>query len=168
MGRQVNFFFLPQDLNECEGRIRQLGPVVFFESRSQSAAPELLENTVINEMGKTWLDIYLALPEHLPLVKLREVKAQGWYSVEESTSPVIELSRCYFDGKILRRGRLYYNESYYAEDGQLITKPNDFTNWARKVLKVAVKGLLKDPNTSSYVGRGASLWREQEKGSFVL
>jgi hypothetical protein len=167
MGRQVNFFFLPQDLVECEERIRKLGPVNFFEAHSDSPVPKLLANTEWVEMGKTIFKIYLCRPEDLPLVKLSEIKEQGWFVVEGFISPVIELNRCYFNGQMLRRGRLYYNESYYAGDGELISKPNDFIIWARKVLRAAVRGLSKSPNVTAYAGKDAILWKEKENGSFV-
>ena len=43
--------------------------------------------------------------------------------VPAQISPVVELTRCFFDGHILRRGRLYFVDRYYGTNGDWIEKP---------------------------------------------
>lgn len=168
MGKQVNFFFTPRDLNDCESKIRALGPVIFLEARSNSQRPNFLENTAVSEMGKTGLGIYIARPDDIHSIRFRPIQEQNNFAVDELRSPVIEMTRCFFDGQKLRRGRLYYDESFYEENGILITKPPAFRDWAKRVLSEAIKGLSKEKVQLAYLGAEASVLWKQGNIDFVI
>jgi hypothetical protein len=80
-------------------------------------------------------------------------------------SPVIELSGCFFDGAILRRGRMYYVDGYY-DAGQWKVKPEAFRSWAKTILTRTRKALKKLPGFE-YIGPGAEAWLASSGGKLV-
>src|SRR5688572_19044008 len=148
-GHQVVFFLTPNDLAECECRMREVTPVVFIEYRSDAPTPKTLSDSVVAEMGKTWLAIGAARPEDLGAIRFTLVQAQGYFTVDILRSPIVELSRCFFDGNQLRRGRLYYTSEFYDEKDTLIRKDAAFVQWAKSVLSAAIKGLKRDKELHS-------------------
>jgi len=165
-GHQVTFFLTPHDLAECEARMRNLGELVLFEYRALIVQPQILDSTVVPEMGKSWLKICLARPRDVLSVRFDEVKEQGHYMMDVIRSPAVELSRCFFDGKHLRRGRLYFVSEFFGSDGVLVRKEHDFVKWAKGVLRFAVKGLARDLALESYVGPHADSLRKDGECTF--
>lgn len=165
---QVNFFMTPLDLLECERRIQENGPVVFFEYCSTERTPHVIKNSKIVEMGKERLSIGLARPQDLSLIRFKSVEGQSYFTLDILRSPAIELNRCYFDGNHLRRGRLYFTVKSYDESGALIEKNTEFLLWAQALLKTAKAGLALDPQLHSYVGADAESIRKTTKCQFVV
>lgn len=159
MGHQVEFFLGPNDLRELEARLKKVGELMILHRRSDRPAPRILESIDLREGGAPWLFYYLVRPDDLRAVEFREVPAQGYWAVDVLTSSVVELSRCYFDGKILRRGRLYYTDGFYAEDDRWIEKPRAFKSWANRVFAAARKTLRLSRELSAYVGAEAEALR---------
>jgi len=90
------------------------------------------------------------------------VPTQGYWTVDVLRSPVVQFRGCYFDGKIPRRGRVYYVDGFYAENDEWVEKPESFRAWAKAVLKAAKKGLKRQD--SDYIGPEASEWLAQGDG----
>ncbi|MCY1082159.1 hypothetical protein [Archangium lansingense] len=167
MGHQVNFFLMPEDTRLLEQRLREECSVVFLDGESRGSTPVRLPGLEVSEFGKTRLRVMLAQPEDLKSVILRHVPQQGYWAVESDRSPVIELDRCYYDGKILRAGRLYYQRQF-AEDGVWVEKPEVFQAWARKVFSVTRKTLQKLPDRPYYVGPHALAGQEQGRVKLMV
>ena len=167
-GHQVNFFLTPDDLAECECRMRKIAPLALIEYRSDATTPKTLRNSAVPEMGKSWLSIGVVRPEDLGAIRFDPVHAQGYSTMDVLRSPLVELSRCFFDGKQLRRGRLYFTSRFYDQEDTLISKDTAFVKWARSVLKAAVRGLRRDKELQSYIGSQAEELRRTEKCLFVV
>jgi len=165
MGHQVNFFLMPEDTRILEKRLREECPVVFLDGESRDSAPVQLPDLEVAEFGKTRLRVILVQPEDLKSVILRYIPQQGHWSVDSDRSPVIELDRCYYDGEILRRGRLYYQRQF-AEHGAWVEKPAAFQAWAKRVFSVTRKTIQKLPDRPYYVGPHALA--EQRQGHVKL
>ncbi|HYO55969.1 hypothetical protein [Archangium sp.] len=121
----------------------------------------MLSTLSVAEFGKTWLTIILAPPDSLGSLAFEHVPRQGYWTVDLLRSPAMELSRCFYDGKILRVGRLFYDRGFYDEAGNWVEKPASFQAWAKKVFSVARKGLQRDAALYSYVGENAQAERKQ-------
>lgn len=160
MGHQLRFFLTPTDLQLLEQRLKAQCPVVFLDYRSDQPAPKVLSTTAVAEFGKTWLTMFLAPPEALEALPFKHVARQGYWTVDLLRAPAIELSRCFYDGKVLRSGRLFYDRGVYDEAGTWVEKPASFQNWAKKVFSVARKGLQRDTELEAYVGENARAERE--------
>lgn len=156
MGHQLNYFLTPVDLEELEGCIRAKEGVLFLADRTQGPRPKIL--TAEGWMGSE-LSLYLTRPDELKKVKMRYVGAQKYWVFEEDRSPLIEYDRCFFDGKVLRRGRLYYKDGAYDEEGKWLEKPEDFKKWARSIFSAAKKTLRHEDGF--YFGADALVWMKK-------
>jgi hypothetical protein len=161
MGHQLNYFLMPEDMRLLEKRLREKCPVVFLDTRSQQPAPIQLPDLEVAEFGKTRLRVILAPPDALQSVVLEYIPQQGYWLVDSTRSPVIELDRCYYDGKLLRKGRLYY-ERQFVDKGAWVEKSAAFQAWAKKVFSVARMGLLRAPEALAYLGPHAQ--QERQRG----
>lgn len=165
MGHQVNFYLDPQDMVSLEQTIRTLGPLLVLHSRSPASEPKVLESASIEENGQPWLFVLLVRPEDLQAVVTRHVPAQGYWTVDVSKSPVIEFNRCFFDSRILRRGRLYYVDGYYNANQTWEEKADTFRIWAKAVLTKTKKALKK--HNTDHIGVGAAAWLSSSGGKLV-
>jgi hypothetical protein len=156
MSKQVNFYVTPEDTTLLEDSLRDIESFVVLHSRSDSSKPRILANLDYIENGQQWLYLFLVRPDDLDSVSMRYVPAQDYWTVDVLKSPVIELNRCFFDGQILRRGRIYYIGKFYGTNDELIAKPEPFQKWANSVFKTTKKALNKI--NSDYFGRNAQEW----------
>ena len=153
MGHQIRFFLGPNDLSELETRLRSVEEMAILYSRSPKPEPKIVDSISFTENGALWA-LYLARASDLPDVKLKHVPAQGYWVVENLFSPVVEVSRCYYDGKVLKQGRLYYTDGFY-DDSEWVEKPPAFTAWAKRLFTAARKTLKNDKELMAYVGSEA-------------
>lgn len=162
MGRQLNFFLMPEDLTGLESAVRSVGDVLFLRSRHATRQVEVVDSLIItrDQMGSVDLRAYLCRPDDLPQVALRYVSNQEHFVVEPG-SPVIEVDRCFFDGKFLHRGRLYF---YTASD-----TPADFTRWALRVFRAVRKSLIGEEAFGGYYyfGQAARRWVKESDAHLV-
>jgi hypothetical protein len=140
MGHQVNFYLAPEDLRDLERRLREIQPLTVIHRRSPSDQPRVVDSFEVLEDGKPWFFLACVRTEDLAHVTLRHVPEQGYWVVDEYQSPVIELTRCFFDGRILRSGRLYYNDGFWGPDKTWVEKPEPFRKWAKSGAKVVGNG----------------------------
>ena len=66
-------------------------------------------------------------------------------SIDVLNSPVISCWRCYFDGTLIRRGRLYFETTILTDQHTIEKKPDSFIDWADRVLRRVRKHLTMDP-----------------------
>ena len=163
MGHQVGFYLTPDDLQGLERRLREAGEIAILDSRSRRPAPARLLSTAVPEMGVTPLRVLLARPEDLPVLSFTEVAGRGGWSVDALRSPVMELDRCFYDGTVLRRGRLYYVDGCYGAKGEWVEKPAAFLDWAKTMLAAARRYLKKHPDLGEYAGPEVLSWGPRAK-----
>ena len=163
MGHQVNFYVTPQDRTLLEERLREIGPMLVLHSRSPTSAVRKLETLDFAENGKPWLFFYLVRPEDLSAIITRHVPVQGYWTIDVLKSPVVEFNSCFFNGDKLRRGRVYYIDSYYGEDDVLVQKSESFQAWAKSLFGVVKKSLKK--RGADYVGPHAIEWLSSDGGA---
>ena len=158
MGHQINFFLGPNDLVELEKRLTSAGDLTILHSRSPKPEPKVVESVKFTEDGKQWL-LYLVRSADLNNVLIKEVVAQGYWVINTLFSPVVELDRCHYDGKVLKQGRLYYVDGFYDPQGLWIEKPANFKAWAKHLFTAARKTLVHDKKLRAYIGPEAALMR---------
>jgi len=160
MGHQINFFLSPDDIFKLEKEILSLENTLILKDQSRGPFPSTVKSTELTENGRHWLFFYLVREKDLDKVITKEVVTQGHWRIDEMFSPVIELIRSSYDGEIFRRGRLYYNDTYYNGQGKLVSKTPGFCAWAKKVISKARRNLIYDKNLLSYLGKEAIEMRE--------
>ena len=166
MGHQVNFYVTPKDIMDIERRLQGRDPLAIILDRSNTSEPRVVSSLDFQENGRPWLFLFLVRPEDLPKVVMNYVPAQGYWTVETLYSPVIELTRSFFDGQILRQGRVYYVDGFYGPDRAWIEKREAFRSWAKSVLAL-IKKTLKRREDGWYIGPDALAWLESSGGKLV-
>lgn len=156
MTKQVNFYVTPEDTSLLEDKLRHIDSLVVLHSRSSNSKPHELDSLDYVENGQQWLYFYLVRQDDFDSVIMRHVPAQNYWTVDVVKSPVIEFNRCFFDGKILRRGRIYYINKFYGTNDELLEKPEPFQIWAKSIFNTTKKSL--DKVNSDYYGRNAKAW----------
>ena len=152
--QQLNFYILPDEQEWFESQLRRQGDLVVIRDLSSLGAPVLADSTVVREMGKENLRIYLTRSADVSHIVGRPIPTRSAWSVDEMRAPAVEFSRCYFDGKsLLRRGRLYVTTRYYDGDA-LIEKPKEFLDWTKALLSAAKKELVRRED-GDYITRRA-------------
>lgn len=164
MGHQVNFYLTSLDTALLEASLRSKSDFLILHSRSVTSVPRVVDTLSFDEHGKPWLFLFLIRPDDIASVIMRHVPAQNYWVVDTVKSPVIEVTRCFFDAKIIRRGRFYYNDSFYNSDGVLLEKSELFRNWAKSNFRI-VKGELQKFGLF-YIGHDAKIWKESSDRIF--
>jgi hypothetical protein len=155
--RQINFFLTAEDQASLVAHLTdRLGPFAFISRLSDSDAPHLLETAAVNNMGSERLGIYFVRPTDLEQVRLDAFVKLQRYVVDSLRSPVIEFTRCYHSGGILRRGRMYVSSSYYDRDGVPVSKDRDFLDWVAAMIAATRRTLrTRVPPSMFYCGQEA-------------
>jgi hypothetical protein len=148
--RQVNFYVHPEEQEWLEERLEGAGQFTIVRGLDESGRAKLSSTTVIKEFGKEDLKIYLVRPEDVDRICSVGAPNRVERFVDDLRSPVVEFSRCYFDERVLRRGRLYMVDSYYDDFDRLTKKPADFVAWGRKLIDV-VRNSLERRSDGDYV-----------------
>jgi hypothetical protein len=162
VGHQVNFYLDPVDTEWVEQKLRAVAPFAILHSRSSGPEPRVVGSLDCTEGGKPWLYFYLVQPQDLQRVVTRHVPAQGYWTVDVLRSPVVELNRSFFNGQILRRGRVYYVDGFYGPDGSTVEKEEQFRTWAKSLLSTTKKALKR--HGSDYIGPNAEAWLASSGG----
>lgn len=165
MGRQFSIYLTPSDTVALEPVLARIEPVLVLNRYSPTAQPLVMESLEYTYNDRRWLSSYLVRPADLDKVVAYHVVEQGHWLIDELYSPVINISKCFFDGHILRRGRFYYIERYFDENDQLLSKSDEFRAWAKRVFAAVKKSLAR--KDSDYIGADARRWLESEQGRLV-
>lgn len=158
MGHQLNFYALPADMANLERLLRETNDIAILHSRSETEEPRVVESLELRVGDQYWLYFYLVRRAELADVVTRHVPAQGYWTIDDTRSPVIQLTRSFYDDVILRRGRLWYVDGYYGEDRTWVEKSEAFRTWASSVVVRARKLLIK--YKTDYIGAEAKQWVE--------
>lgn len=153
MGRQINLYLTPRDLAFLEGVLRKDIDFVAAGTDSDERRALVVGSLAVEDMGKSPLKLLVFQPSDAANLVFRSVSEGSW-SVDTLRSPVVELSRCYFNGSTFRRGRIYYRTGYYMEDGSgvWVDKPASFLEWADRLFAAVRKNLRRDSGLGAYCG----------------
>src|SRR3954463_7765171 len=105
MGHQIALYLSLQDARDLERELLQPEEDVILKDRSRGPYPNCVSSTDLVEEGNRWYFFYFAKRADLDLIVTREVPTQGYWTVNELYSPVIEFGLGRFDGEVLRSGR---------------------------------------------------------------
>jgi len=87
-------------------------------------------------------------------------RTDGRYQVDVLRSEVVEFARPVSDGAAVRAGRLFYDVTYFDEDGHKVEKSKEFRRWADRILQFMKRHTTRDATLDAYVGTGAARVRE--------
>jgi hypothetical protein len=164
MGRQIQLYLAPADVDQLEDRLKQGGQVVFVARNSPQPHPQSLPTCKKAEAGGVRTSCYLVRREDLDSVVLKHISPEVGWLIDDLRSPVVQFDGGFFDGASLRGGRLFYDTGYFAETGEWVEKPAAFLKWADSVLKLARKVARRDQALGAYVGSHAADWLARTGG----
>ena len=160
MGHQILFYLADKDILGLKDNILEANQTVILLSRSRGPFSESVPSIDLITNGKRQYFFYLVREVDLDSVITKEVPGQGYWTIDDLCSPVIELTLGRIEKDVIRRGRLYYNDNYYDSTGKLVNKSSDFLKWANRIFASAKSWLTYDREVSSYVGKEAQELRK--------
>ncbi|HTE25080.1 hypothetical protein [Flavitalea sp.] len=166
MGRQINFFLHPGDQESFDKLLKSFGDVVLFRDYHNSNHLTTIDDTLIKDIGKEKKRVYLMRPKDFKNIQLEYVESHHYWHVNSRSLPVVHFDRSVYINKTIERGRLYF-EPRYVNDNEWVNKPDDFINWADKVLKAVRRNLKKykyqmgNYNYTDYLGASALNWLQE-------
>jgi hypothetical protein len=134
MGKQIQLYFAPRDVDEFVAKMVAKRGAVLLPHRLRSNLAEPVDSITRDTGSGLRSDGYLVRREDLERVRLREIPSQGYWAVDEVRSLVIEFDGGFFDHSKILRGRLYFTTPYYDQAGQHVSKEPAFVEWADRVL----------------------------------
>ena len=158
MGKQIEILTTDLDLRDLEKSLRSRGDVALLSDIANSDFSSLgtLDQLPIPIAfaGERSLVCYLA-PMQLPARIFIEPDSPVKMHVNIHKSHIIEFWRPFYDGKIMRPGRLYYEDRVLIGN-IFVQKDQAFCDWAKGVLAFVRKELRRDPARGSYLGEDAA------------
>jgi len=168
MGRQINFYLHPDDLDDFEEILKSQSEVEFLPYYHYDNIVSTVPNTIPIDIRKEGTRIYVVRKNDLKQIKLVNIEKFGYWLVDDNHLPVLHYDRSIFDGNKILRGRLYF-QPQYVKDLQMVDKSEEFVKWADNIIKTARKKLKKYKfdmggwGFSEYVGSNTKAWLEQNK-----
>ena len=160
MGRQIQFYMLPEDRSEFLHMMQEQDSVAVILRDSDSSGIEPVSEDV--GADKT---LCLWNRKLLPSLERKWVPESGYYRVDTLHAPVLEFTSSFtakWEGKpALGQGRLFGNFEPH------LGKPDDFVKWYESLVHWIRKHYRKNPaSTGGYVGPAA--YNFYEKGGVLL
>jgi hypothetical protein len=159
MSKQFSLLATDVDLQELEQVLRDSGEVEFLSNNATEDDRDLqpLESLPIPlpQAGKVSLFcslVPLGVPHRLFLKRLSPVKID----VDDQRSHLIDFWRPFYNGTIVRRGRVYYQNTMLI-DGSFVPKDPEFCRWADRVFARVKRALKYDKGQQAYLGNDAAL-----------
>jgi hypothetical protein len=167
MSKQFYVCLLPADLESLVYSLKSQLDVSLIQPSSSVPFPVKLESPVCKDAlllkeGAVRVDCFITRKD--ADIKMRFVPVLSHWSVQGEPE-VIEFQGCEFDGNVLVRGRLYFQNDLLLQD-MIAPKRAEFFAWADKVFRLAKKSLGRSKTLDAYVGEHAEKWK-QEGGRFA-
>jgi hypothetical protein len=167
MSKQFYVYLLPADVESLVCTLKSQLDVSLIHPSSSGPFPVELESPVSKDAlmlkeGAVRVDCFITRKN--ADIKMRFVPALSHWSVQ-GESEVIEFQGCEFDGSVLVRGRLYFQNDFLLQD-MIAPKRTEFLAWAEQVFRLAKKSLRRSKSLDAYVGEHAEKWK-QEGGRFA-
>jgi len=153
MGKQFSLIATDVDLGAIERLLRPSVEAYFFSTEvDDSQHLKRLDDFAIppSQAGKTSVFCYLAR-EQYPAVVIKSLGSK--VTVDYRESELVEVWRPFFDGKIIKRGRFFYEPQFFHAKGQ---KSPEFCKWAEKLFERVKRLLRYNRSVDAYVGRDAA------------
>jgi len=165
MGRQINFFMMPEDVAELEQYIKDSGLMIVAETMP-TKEPKVLEHLVEPKN----LGSYIFNPKHKDLLTIEFIEKQNKYWINEMRSPVVEFTKSVFnqEEKTLHLGRLYYNKTQLSSDNSAtVLKDEEFIQIAENILKWYKKHFKNTKINTWYTTPRVLEWTRKENGKLI-
>jgi len=165
MGRQINFFMMPEDVAELDAKVKEMGFVIVADRMPTKDI--ILYNSLCNDIAK---QKYLFLPEEESLLSKFYIETKNEYAILPHLSPVIEFWQppVNKEKNKLNSGRLYYNTEF-VNDNKKFQKHNiNFIHKAETLFKWYRYFYRKGKINGNFVCTYAQKWMDEKNGKYVI
>jgi len=154
MGKQINFFMLPEDLVEIDAKVKELGLTIIADRMPTE------EIIVLDSLINDYDDMYLLLEEDLKEVKSKYMTNQKIFWIHPMQVPAMEFSKSLYRPNLnfITLGRIYYDKEYRNSKLDYETKNDLLTNnidklfkWFRGKFKQKIEGYPIGDYTYNFV-----------------
>jgi len=131
MGKQINFFMLPEDVVEIDAKVKELGLTIIADRMPTE------EIIVLDSLVNDFHCVYLLYKEDLKNVGFDYYENHKEYIIHPMHIPGIEYSRTLNlkDKKLITLGRIFYDKDYYDKQHNYIAKSETLTNNIEKLFR---------------------------------
>jgi hypothetical protein len=156
IGRQFSYYCLPEDLDLIQDTALSGFDYRLYSRGRADAAEPLTPISRLRldypDMGKVTLFLIMTPPP--PLDTLRWTTQSGMRFLDTAESYVVEVGRCFTDGKILRDNRFWYAPISMDRSGW-VPKDKAFTDWADSLYRRVKKVLYYEKDLKNWFGPAA-------------
>lgn len=166
MGKQIATVLLGHDYAEVETAIRRIGEVSILSRLGHSTEAMATLATLSlpsTDLRSADLTVYLVRPSDIKYVRIVRVAAQNTYAISPASPRIVEFTRSYFNGTVLREGRLYVDLTGADKEGK------HFLEWATQILDQVRKVLHQEKvlDYPVYIGSSARQWIAESGASWA-
>ena len=158
---QLNFFITPNDFKEIDIFLKEQECIVI---KNNLLKPEVFPGYSLNSAARDKVfQVYLSDEKFLKYISLKFLEEKNHYYVSERDSEAIQFSLGGFypySDTELHRSRLYYVTRYYDANNLLVSKNEEFLQWANSFLRHFKKKFLTSSKDfkSIYFSKDAKNW----------
>jgi len=143
MGKQINFFMLPQDVAEIDAKVKELGLTIIAD---RMPTQQLI---VLDSLVNDYDVMYLLFEENLKEVGFDFYENHQKYIIHPMQIPGMEFSKSLnlHEKKLITLGRIFYDKQYFNLQDNYVLKNELLTNnieklfrWFRNKFKQKVDG----------------------------
>lgn len=157
MGKQIGLLLTPVDLPSFERVLRARGDVTFLSTIANEAGVVVLPTIAMEAEDYGTVSVFCVVaPEPALGAIVFDGPSIDGRRIDVNLSHAMDLWRPFCDGRTIRRGRLWYEESPYVGDGRYMQKTAAFGSWAARLFGRVRRNLHYDRNLLTYVGSDAA------------
>lgn len=163
MGRQVNFYMLPEDEKQFIEFVRSTGDIAVYNWKNETPyPPEILEFPPPFSVPSSF-DYCIFNKSLGSAVKTTFIEKQGYYTIDMTNSLVIEFSRCGLKNNKLREGRIWaefkivVGNSFQGKEEEFLKWYQKIARWIKRNYKRMENGWYIGPKTEEWVQNGGTL-----------
>lgn len=159
MGRQINFYMLPEDEREFISYVLQRKDVVMIAEPFESKSPNIISSLPEPFSKPLWHSVYFWNKNINGAPETKYIEKQGYFLIDSLASSVIEFSRSFIRDNFLVRGRIRAQINYWKED-KIVSKGKEFENWFNAIVRWIRKHYQKISELE-YIGPHALEWKKR-------
>ncbi|MFH7010879.1 hypothetical protein ACHRV5_03355 [Flavobacterium sp. FlaQc-52] len=156
--KQLNFFITSEDYNSMDSFLKECSALILVNDNTEK---QKNINISINDLNEDIKQIFLTKKDFLDKVIIKTIDDISYYYITASLLLEFSLGGFFpYDKNSLQSGRFYYIKAYYDENGDSISKSEDFTSWCDEIFRKFKKIFLKKYSNNCYCSESAIKWIE--------
>jgi len=165
MGRQINFFMMPEDVAELDKKIKELGLVILDDCMPTDSI--VIHNSLLKTLTPT---SYFALPNELEKITTTHLEKRNLFIINQMRSPAIEFSQSIIinDTNKMASGRFFFDAMYFDKNNEYISVSDDLKKCNDKLFSWFKRKYQNGCKNGLYICTHAQHWIIQNDASMIL